>query len=303
MSAEATYPDQAVVGAGSAAPNLPFREAQARVMAILLFLATILALVALAVLLWTVVERGWSWLNLGLLTNAPSRWPERSGLQPALIGTALVMMVTALFALPVGILGAIYLQEYAPRNLWTRILQINVANLAGVPSIVYGLLGLGIFVEFFRFGRSILSGGLALGLLILPIIIIASQEALKAVPPSLREAAYGLGATKWQVVRHHVLPAALPGILTGAILAIATGLGETAPLLVTGASAYVTFNPRGLLDGYTVVPVQIYNWTSRPQQEFRELAAAGIIVMMVILLIMNGTAIVLRQRFGRNLRW
>lgn len=303
MSVEAAYPDHALSGPQTTAPNLGWRRAQARLMAGLLFLATILALLALGVLLWTVIERGWSWLSLGLLTNAPSRKAERSGLQPALIGTALVMLVTTVFSFPVGVLSAIYLEEYAPRNWWTKLLRINISNLAGVPSIVYGLLGLGIFVEFFGFGRSILSGGLALGLLILPIVIIASQESLRAVPPSLREAAYGLGATKWQVVRHHVLPAALPGILTGTILALATGLGETAPLLVTGASAYVTFNPSGLLDGYTVLPVQIYNWTSRPQQEFRELAAAGIIVMMVILVILNATAIILRQRFSRGLKW
>jgi phosphate transport system permease protein len=224
-------------------------------------------------------------------------------LRPAILGTLWVISLTAAFAIPVGVLGAIYLEEYAPRTWWTRILRINIANLAGVPSVVYGLLGLGIFVEWFRLGRSILSGSLALGLLILPIVIIASQESLRAVPPSLREAAYGLGATKWQVTRSHVLPAAMPGILTGTILALSTAMGETAPLLVTGASAFVTFDPNSPFDGYTALPVQIYNWTSLPQEEFRQLAAAGILVMLAILFLTNLTAIVLRQRFSRKVRW
>lgn len=301
MSTEATYASHPVEV--SAASNLPGRQAKARIMSVVLFVATALALVVLGVLIWTVVERGWSWLTPELIQNRSSRRPEQSGLRTAILGTAWVISLTAAFAIPTGVLGAIYLEEYAPRNLWTRILRINISNLAGVPSVVYGLLGLGIFVEWFRFGRSILSGSLALGLLILPIVIIASQEALRAVPPSLREAAYGLGATKWQVTRHHVLPAAMPGILTGTILALSTAIGETAPLLVTGASGFVTFDPNSPLDGYTVLPVQIYNWTALAKPEFRELAAAGIMVMLVILFVTNLTAIILRQRLSRNQRW
>lgn len=302
MSAEATLPE-GTLNTAAVASNLPARQVRARVMSALLFLATILALVALAVLIWTVVQRGWSWLRPELIFNSLSRRPERAGLRPALLGTLWVIGLTAATAFPLGVLGAIYLEEYAPRNWWTRILRINISNLAGVPSVVYGLLGLGIFVEWLRLGRSIISGALALALLILPIVIIASQEALRAVPPSLREAAYGLGATKWQVVRHHVLPAAMPGILTGTILALATGLGETAPLLVTGASLFVSFDPNSILDGYTVLPVQIFFWSSRPQEEFQDLAAAGIIVMMVLLLVLNTLAIVIRQRLARRARW
>lgn len=304
MSAPATFPDRAVIDNAPAVPNLAARQLQARIMAGILFLATVLALFALAVLIWTVVARGWSWVQPDLLANTRTTGnPERLGIQRAIYGTLWVIPLTAAFSFPVGVLGAIYLEEYAPRNWWTRILRINISNLAGVPSVVYGLLGLGIFVQFFGFGRSILSGALALGLLILPIVIVSSQEALKAVPPSLREAAYGLGATKWQVIRHHVLPAALPGVLTGTILALATAMGETAPLLVTGASATVTRNPDSVFDGYTVIPVQIYQWSSQANPEYQEVAAAAIIVMMAILLGMNVIAIVLRQYFGRKLRW
>lgn len=272
-------------------------------MAVVLFVATILALIALAVLIWTVIQRGWSWVRPELFTNAPSRSPERSGVRPAILGTLYVILLTAAFAFPVGVLSAVYLEEYAPRNWWTRILRINISNLAGVPSVVYGLLGLGIFVEFFGFGQSLIAGALSLGLLILPIVIIASQEALRAVPSSLREAAYGLGATKWQVTRSHVLPTAMPGILTGTILALSTGIGETAPLLVTGAAQFLTSTPSSVFDRYTVLPVQIYGWTQRPQDEFQELAAAAILVMLAVLLVLNTSAIILRRRVSRRLRW
>lgn len=302
MSADATYGDR-ISTLPEPASNLPARELRARLMSIVLFVATVLALIALGVLIWTVVARGWSWIRPEFFTNAPSRRPERSGVGPAILGTFYVILLTAAFAFPIGVLGAIYLEEYAPRNWWTRILRINISNLAGVPSVVYGLLGLGIFVEFFGFGKSILSGALALALLILPIVIIASQEALRAVPPSIREAAYGLGATKWQVTRSHVLPAAMPGILTGTILALSTGIGETAPLLVTGASAFLTSTPSSVFDRYTVLPVQIYGWSSRPQPEFRELAAATIMVMLAVLLVLNTAAILLRRRVSRQLRW
>lgn len=302
MSVEATIGGTSVVAAEPAS-NLRGREVRARIMSVVLFLGTIVALVALGVLLWTVIARGWDWIRPGLFTDPPSRRPENSGVGPAILGTFYVILLTAAFAFPVGILGAIYLEEYAPQNWWTRLLRINISNLAGVPSIVYGLLGLGIFVEFFGFGRSLIAGGLALGLLILPIVIIASQEALRAVPPSLREAGYGLGATKWQVTRSHVLPAAMPGILTGTILALSTGIGETAPLLVTGAASFLTSNPDSIFDRYSVLPVLIYGWSSRPQAEFQELAAAAIMIMLAVLLVLNLTAIVLRRRVSRRLRW
>jgi phosphate transport system permease protein len=207
-----------------------------------------------------------------------------------------------LIAFPVGTAAAIYLEEYGRKNRLTRLLQLNISNLAGVPSIVYGLLGLGIFAGFFGFGRTLITGSLTMALLILPIIIIASQEALRAVPSSLREAAYGLGATKWEVTWHHVLPSALPGILTGTILAISRAIGETAPLLVAGASGFLLFRPDSLDSNYTVLPMQIYNWTARPQQEFRDLAAAGIIVLLGVLLVMNSLAIIIRQHYSKKLR-
>lgn len=287
--------------AGGADQQLRQRERRGRVMHGLFAGATFLAVVVLVVLLVSIFLDGFDWVSWRLLTEMPSRRAGDAGLQSALIGTLWVIALTAIMALPVGIGAAIYLEEYAPRNWWTRVLQTNIANLAGVPSVVYGLLGLGVFVNVFGFGRSIISGALTMALLILPVIIIASQEAVRAVPLSLRQAAFALGATKWQVARHHVLPAAFPGILTGVILALSRAIGETAPLLVVGAAGYIAFNPDRLTDQFTVLPIQIYNWTGRPQQEFKELAAAGIIVLLVVLLSMNALAIFLRQRFGK--RW
>jgi phosphate transport system permease protein len=283
--------------------NLGGRKVRATVVQGLLFVATSFAILALAVLVIDISRSGAPWLSLDFLTNAPSRKPEQAGIRPAILGSIWVVSLTALFAFPVGIGAAIYLEEYAPNNRWTKILRVNLANLAGVPSVVYGLLGLGIFVQVLGFGRSILSGSLSLSLLILPIIIIASQEAVRAVPPSLRQAAYALGATKWQVTRDHVLPAAAPGVLTGIILAMSSAVGETAPLLVAGAAAYVTFDPNGIMSKYTVLPMQIFEWARRPQHEFQELAAAAIMVLLAFLLVMNGTAIYLRNRFSKKMRW
>lgn len=283
--------------------NLVGRKMRATVVQWLLLAATLFALLVLAALIWDITSSGARWLSIDLLTNLPSRRAEQAGLRPALLGTLWVIVLTALFAVPVGIGAAVYLEEYAPDNRWTRLLKTNISNLAGVPSVVYGLLGLGVFVSLWGLGRTVISGALTMALLILPIIIIASQEAIRAVPPSLRLAAFALGATRWQVARDHVIPAAMPGILTGIILAISRAVGETAPLLVAGAAAYVTFNPTGLASRYTVLPVQIYEWARRPQQEFQELAAAAIIVLLVLLLLLNAAAIYLRQRFARKLRW
>jgi phosphate transport system permease protein len=260
-------------------------------------------MVILAILIWDIASSGARWLSLDFLTNTPSRKPEEAGLRPALLGTLWVIGLTALFAIPIGVGAAVYLEEYAPNNRWTRLLKTNIANLAGIPSIVYGLLGLSVFVSLLALGRTVISGALTMTLLILPIIIIASQEAIRAVPPSLRQAAFALGATRWQVARDHVIPAAMPGILTGIILSISRAIGETAPLLVVGAAAYVTFNPTGLTSKYTALPMQIYEWARRPQQEFQELAAAAIIVLLVLLLLLNATAIYLRQRFARSVKW
>jgi phosphate transport system permease protein len=283
--------------------NLTRRKTKASLVQGLLFVVTALAIVILAALIWDITSAGARWLSLDLLMNTPSRKPEAAGLRPALLGTLWVIGLTALFAFPVGVGAAVYLEEYAPNNRWTRLLKTNIANLAGIPSIVYGLLGLGVFVSLLALGRTVISGALTMALLILPVIIIASQEAIRAVPPSLRQAAFALGATRWQVARDHVIPAAMPGILTGIILSISRAMGETAPLLVVGAAAYVTFNPTGVTSKYTALPMQIYEWARRPQQEFQDLAAAAIIVLLLLLLMLNATAIYLRQRFAKNVKW
>ena len=304
MSTRTTFgPLSAAVRPSGEATNLPARKKRATAAQALLFVATAFAVLVLAALIWDIASAGWSWLSFDLLRNPPSRRPERAGLQPALLGTVWVIVLTAVFAFPIGIGAAVYLEEYAPDNRWTRLLKTNIANLAGVPSVVYGLLGLGVFVSLFAFDRTLISGALTMALLILPVIIIASQEAIRAVPPSLRQAAFALGATRWQVARDHVIPTAMPGILTGIILSISRAIGETAPLLVVGAAAYVTFNPTSLTSRYTVLPVQIYEWARRPQQEFQELAAAAIIVLLVLLVVLNAAAIILRQRFSKRVNW
>lgn len=259
--------------------------------------ATMVGVVSLAVLLVDVALDGVPRLSWEFLTSFASRIPERAGIKAALYGSVWILGLTALISFPISVAAAIYLEEYAPRNWMTRAIQTNIANLAGIPSIVYGILGLALFVRFFGFDRSILSGALTLSLLVMPVIIMASQEAIKAVPSTLREAAYGLGATRWQVVATQVLPMAMPGILTGTILALSRAVGETAPLIMVGAVGFIAFTPSGPLDRFTVLPLQIYNWVSRPQDEFRLLAAAGIVVLLVLLLSMNAVAIVLRNRY------
>jgi phosphate transport system permease protein len=304
MSARTLDRPAALAASLSDAPsNLAARQTRGKVVYWILFAATAFAILVLAALIWDIASAGARWLSWGLLANSPSRHPEEAGLRPALLGTLWVIGLTALIAFPVGVGAAVYLEEYAPNNRWTRLLKTNIANLAGVPSVVYGLLGLGVFVHFIALGRSVVSGALTMALLILPVIIIASQEAIRAVPPSLRQAAFALGATRWQVARDHVIPAAAPGILTGIILSVSRAVGETAPLLVVGAAAFLTFDPSGLTSQYTVLPVQIYQWAQRPQQEFQELAAAAIIVLLALLLLLNAAAIVLRQRFSRKFRW
>ena len=262
--------------------------------------STLLGLAFLAVLLFDIFRDGLPWLDWQFLTSFPSRFPEESGILSALVGSLYVIILTALFALPLGVGAAVYLEEYAPKSPLTSLLNINIANLAGTPSIVYGLLGLGLFVNGLRLGKSVLAGALTLTLLVLPLTIMAAREAIRAVPDSIRQAAYALGATRWQVIRHHVLPYALPGILTGLILAISRAIGETAPLIMLGALQYVPFLPRNLLDYFTVLPIQIFNWVSRPQREFHEIAAAGIIVLLIVLLMLNATAILLRNKYQRG---
>ena len=265
--------------------------------------ATLVGIVALFALLVTVIADGGGSLLRDFpqfLTGAPSRFADQAGLKVALLGTIWMMAFTAFFSFPIGLGAAIYLEEYAPRHWLTGLIQVNITNLAGVPSIVYGILGLAVFVRAMSLERSIVSGALTMSLLIMPIIIITAREALRAVPPSLRQASYALGATRWQTVWHVVLPQAFPGILTGTILALSRGIGETAPLIMVGALTYIAFTPSSPLDPFTALPIQIFNWTSRPQEEFREVAAAGIIVLLVALLLMNAGAIFLRNKFQKK---
>lgn len=283
--------------------NLGRRRKTGQVFRALFLGATWVGVVLLALLLVEVFREGLGWLDWQFLTSFPSRFPERAGIQAALWGTIWLIALTAAFSIPIGIAAAIYLEEYAGRNWLNTVIEINIANLAGTPSIVYGILGLALFVRWMALGRSLLAGALTMSLLILPVTIIASREALRAVPGSVRQASFALGATRWQTVWHHVLPAALPGILTSIILALSRAIGETAPLVMIGALTYVAFTPRGPLDAFTALPIQVFNWASRPQPEFYGLAAAGILVLLVVLLTMNAAAIWIRYRSQRNMRW
>ena len=278
------------------------RRATASGFLLLCLLATALAIGVLAVLLVDMTREGIGRLSWDFINSFPSRKPEQAGIKAALFGTLWLMGLTAAFAVPIGIGAALYLEEYASRNWLNRVIQTNIANLAGVPSIVYGILGLALFVRTMSLGRSVLAGSLTMALLVLPIVIIASQEALRAVPSSLREAAYGVGASRWQVVFHQVLPAAMPGILTGIILALSRAIGEAAPLIMIGALAFVPFVPHSPMDSFTVLPIQIFNWASRPQAAFGKDAAAAIIVLLAVLLSMNAIAIILRNRFQSRSR-
>lgn len=262
--------------------------------------ATLLALLALVILLYRIVSQGASHLSLDFLTNFASRFPEKAGIKAALIGSLWLMAVVAPTSIILGVGSAIYLEEYAKQNRLTTFIRLNISNLAGVPSVVFGLLGLTIFVRAFALGNSILAAGFTMSLLILPVIIVASQEAIRSVPKELRDASLGMGATKWQTVVNIILPAAIPGILTGSILALSRAIGETAPLIVIGIPVIIQFLPRGVFDTFTALPIQIFDWASRPQQEFQVVAAAGIIVLMIFLLIMNSIAVIIRNKFQKR---
>jgi phosphate transport system permease protein len=260
-------------------------------------------LIVLVVLLAQVFSEGLGSLSIDFLTETPSRIdPASSGIGPALAGTLWLMVVCTAFIIPVGVATAVYLEEYANRERWfNRFIEVNIQNLAAVPSIVYGVLGLAFLVRGpLSLGHVLLAGGLTLGLLVLPVLIVAGREAIRAVPPSIREGSMALGATKWQTIWKQVLPASLPGIATGAILSLSRAIGETAPLIVIGAAAFATSAPGGIFDDVTALPIQIFSWISEPQDEYKSLAAAGIIVLMAILLVMNGFAIWLRNRFERK---
>lgn len=281
-------------------PALKARYRLDRVFELLTWFATILSLIVLVTLLFDVVSDGASSINWDFITSPPSRRASRAGIWPAFMGTVWLLGITAIVAFPIGVGSGIFLEEFAPDTWFTRLIEINVGNLAAVPSIVYGLLGLTVFVDIMRpitGGTSVLSGGLTLALLILPIIIVSTRESLRAVPDSLRQGGFALGATRWQVIRDLVFAQSLPGILTGTILALSRAIGETAPILVVGAAGYIAFTPEGLQSDFTALPIQIYAWVARAQQEFEPIAAGGIIILLVVLLLMNMTAILLRNKF------
>lgn len=265
--------------------------------------ATFSCLLVLALFLGVIIYQGSERLSWDFLMSLPSRFAEDSGIYTAWIGTVWVLVITTLVSFPIGVGAGIYLEEYGKENKWSTFLEINIANLAGVPSIIYGLLGLEVFVRLAHMGNSILAGALTLSLLILPVIIVSTREAIRAVPRSIKDASRALGASQWQTIWKQILPASFGGILTGVILAISRAVGETAPLIVIGALAYVPFAPAGPLDEFTVLPIQIFNWVTRPQHEFIVNAAAGIIVLLFITFLMNGIAVYLRNRWQKRIRW
>lgn len=264
---------------------------------------TVFALLILLVLLVDIFWRGFGRLNWGFFNNLPSRHPEKAGILTAIAGMLSLLLFTVIIALPIGILAGVYLQEYRAKNRFAKIVEINIANLAGVPSVIYGILGLQLFVRMAGMGNSLLAGAFTLALLIMPIIIVSTREALKAVPQTLREGSYGMGATKWQTTSRVVIPSALGGILTGIILSISRAIGETAPLLVIGALVYVPFIPEGPNDQFTTLPIQIFNWVSRPQAGFIVNAAAGIIILLLITFLLNGIAIYIRNKWYKKMKY
>jgi phosphate transport system permease protein len=289
-------------------PTTPRLEGGRRPIRETVFRLTLLASLAiavafLAVLLVFVVQQGWHRLDSRLWLNFPSiRAPGTAGAQSAVMGTLWVIAFTAIYSLPTGIMAAIYLEEYANRDRWyNRLIEVNIQNLAAVPSIVYGILGLGVISRGLGFGQTVLTASLTLSLLVLPIVIISSREAIRAVPNSIRDGSYALGATKWQTVQRQVLPASIPGMATGSILALSRAIGEAAPLLLLGGLTFITFNPTGVDSPFTVLPIQIFNWISQSREEFKVLAAASIVVLLVILLAMNSIAIWLRNKYQRRM--
>jgi phosphate transport system permease protein len=279
------------------------RAALSKAFAVLCLAATSLCVLILVLLVLDILWQGLPWINPRFLTSFPSRFPEKAGIKPSLVSSLWLIGLTTLFSVPIGVGAALYLEEYAPPSRWRSIVQLNISNLAGVPSIVYGILGLGLFVRAFALQRSILAGSLTLTLVVLPIVILAAQESLRAVPDSIRRASYALGATRWQTTWHQVLPAATPGIMTGVILAISRALGEAAPIVALGAATFLTFVPISPMDGFSALPVAIFDWTSRPQPEFQHVAAAAIVVLLTMLILLNATAVYVRYHYGKRIRW
>lgn len=278
--------------------QLQRRETIGKVFEYIFLIGLLIGLFVLALLVLNILHDGLGrLLSPGFLTETPSRFPDRGGIRPAIIGSLYLGLIVIVVAVPIGIGAALYLEEYAPKVWWTALIEINIGNLAGVPSIVYGLLGLGVFNYLLGFGSTLLSGALTLALLSLPVIIVTAREAIRAVPDSLRQASYGLGTTKWQTIRHHVLPYAIPGILTGVIISVSRAIGDAASLVVIGAVSFLTFNP-GLFQRFMALPIQIFSYVSRPEPGFANAAAATIIVLILLILALNGVAIYVRQRFS-----
>jgi phosphate transport system permease protein len=277
--------------------NIERRETLGKVFEILFLIGLLIGLFVLALLLFDIFRDGLArFLTPGFLTETPSRFPDEGGIRPAIISSIILGIVVIVVTVPIGVGAALYLEEYAPRNWWTAIIEINISNLAGVPSIVYGLLGLGVFNYLLGFGPALISGALTLSLLSLPVIIVTAREAIRAVPNSLRYASYGLGATKWKTISSHVIPYAVPGILTGVIISISRAIGDAASLIVVGAVGFLTFNP-GLFQRFMALPIQIYSYITRPEPGFANAAAATIIALLILILVLNGVAIYIRQRF------
>ncbi len=279
-------------------------------------LSTLVGFFLLAALMIDLFMAGSERLSYKFLTSFPSRFPEEAGILSAWVGSFLILLVTVFAAIPIGIAAGIYLEEYARKNWLTDFIELNIVNLAGVPSIVYGLLAVGMFVQILKLGESILTGGLTLGLLILPMVIMATRESIRAIPTMIREASYATGATKWQTVRWHIIPYSMGGILTGVIIGLSRAIGETAPIITVGALTFIAFLPtppvssvfpflsfKWLMEPFTVMPIQMFNWVSRPQQAFQVNAAAAGIVLMVMTLLMNGLAIYIRYRFRKRIKW
>jgi phosphate transport system permease protein len=278
--------------------QLQRRETIGKIFEYVFLIGLLIGLFVLALLVLNILHDGLGrLLTPGFLTETPSRFPDRGGIRPAIIGSLYLGLIVIVVAVPIGVGAALYLEEYAPKAWWTALIEINIGNLAGVPSIVYGLLGLGVFNYLLGFGATLLSGALTLALLSLPVIIVTAREAIRAVPDSLRQASYGLGSTKWQTIQHHILPYAIPGILTGVIISVSRAIGDAASLVVVGAVSFLTFNP-GLFQRFMALPIQIFSYVSRPDPGFANAAAAAIIVLILLILVLNAIAIVIRQRYS-----
>jgi phosphate transport system permease protein len=282
------------------ANNLRNRRIKNKVFQIIFMACTFFGVVFLILLMKQIFSTGLKGLNWNFITSYPSRKPSEAGILPAMMGSLWLIVTTALISVPLGVGTAIYLEEYVNKSKFYKILQLNISNLAGIPSIIYGLLGLSVFVKLLNMNRSILAGALTLSLLVLPIIIISTQESIKSVPDTLRQGSLALGVSRWQTITGVVLPYALPGMLTGSILAISRALGEAAPLIMVGAAGFINFLPDGLMSAFTALPIQIFNWTSRPQPEFQDIASSGIIVLMVVLLTTNSIAIIIRNKYQKR---